>query len=407
MKTKLPIFPAILFLAAILFRALPASAWPSVYPTGLTIHDRARAFEGFTLFVPLTEKSESTIYLIDANGQIAHRWAAPISVLHAQLLPDGHLLLMGRNDRQEVERPGVGKYEIGGAAGLLVELDWEGRRVWKHSDLNMHHDFARLSNGHTIYLIWEKVPISLQKRVRGGVKGSEFSGGVMFNDGLVEVDATGKTVWQWSANAHLDPNLDIIGPLYKREEWLHCNSLAVLKNGDIALSSRQTDALLIVEKKTGRIRFRWGSAAYLDNKTIEMRAGAKTLGGPHDVSQIDEGLPGAGHLLCYDNGLYADASRAVEIDLETGKEVWQSSQAGIGRVHFSAFAGSAQRLPNGNTLISEAAGGRFFQIASDGEIVWEYVNPFMPSAQYQGAVFQAQCYAPNFCPQLQELTTNK
>ena len=151
MKIKQPILPTMFFLAALLFRALPAAAWPSVYPTGLTTYDRARAFAGYTLFVPLTEKSESTIYLIDGSGQVAHRWATPFSVLHARLLPDGHLLLMGRNDRREAERPGVGAYEIGGAAGLLVELDWEGRRVWKHSDLNMHHDFARLPNGNTLY----------------------------------------------------------------------------------------------------------------------------------------------------------------------------------------------------------------------------------------------------------------
>jgi len=254
--------------------------------------------------------------------------------------------------------------------------------------------------------VWEKVPPALQKKVRGGVKGTEFKGGVMFNDGLVEVDAAGKVLWKWSANDHLDPNTDIIGPLYKREEWLHSNGLAVLANGDIALAARHTDSLFIIEKQTGKIRFRWGNAAYLDAKTqaIEMRAGASTMGGPHDVRQIPNGWPGAGHLTCYDNGLYTAASRAVEIDPQSGKQVWQSSQPGIGRMHFSPFAGSAQRLPNGNTLLCEGANGRLFQTTPRGEIVWEYVNPFLPSEQYQGAVFKAEMYGPEFCPQLRELS---
>ena len=37
---------------------------------------------------------------------------------------------------------------------------------------------------------------------------------------------------------------------------------------------------------------------------------------------------------------------------------------------------NAQRLPNGNTLICEADFGRFFEVTSKGELVWEYVNPY-------------------------------
>ncbi|GAB2726975.1 hypothetical protein GCM10027089_58660 [Nocardia thraciensis] len=37
--------------------------------------------------------------------------------------------------------------------------------------------------------------------------------------------------------------------------------------------------------------------------------------------------------------------------------------------------GGAQRLPNGNTLITEAAFGRIFEVTTDGRICWEYVVP--------------------------------
>jgi hypothetical protein len=38
--------------------------------------------------------------------------------------------------------------------------------------------------------------------------------------------------------------------------------------------------------------------------------------------------------------------------------------------------GNAQCLPNGNTLITESSFGRFFEVTKEGEIVWEYINPF-------------------------------
>jgi hypothetical protein len=46
--------------------------------------------------------------------------------------------------------------------------------------------------------------------------------------------------------------------------------------------------------------------------------------------------------------------------------------------------GSAQRLPNGNTLITEASFGRFFEVTKEGEIVWDYVNPFFGTPLFGG-----------------------
>jgi hypothetical protein len=43
---------------------------------------------------------------------------------------------------------------------------------------------------------------------------------------------------------------------------------------------------------------------------------------------------------------------------------------------FSHYIGGAQRLANGDTLICEGANGRIFEVTANGEIVWEYVNPF-------------------------------
>lgn len=43
----------------------------------------------------------------------------------------------------------------------------------------------------------------------------------------------------------------------------------------------------------------------------------------------------------------------------------------------STLISGAQRLPNGNTLITEGGTGRVFEITKAGQIVWEYVSPFV------------------------------
>ena len=42
---------------------------------------------------------------------------------------------------------------------------------------------------------------------------------------------------------------------------------------------------------------------------------------------------------------------------------------------YSKLAGYDERLPNGNTLITESTNGRAFEVTSDGKIVWEFINP--------------------------------
>ena len=52
-------------------------------------------------------------------------------------------------------------------------------------------------------------------------------------------------------------------------------------------------------------------------------------------------------------------------------------------------------MPNGNTLINEGVFGRFFEVTAEGEVVWEYVNPYFggpPKAQ-TNQVFRAYRYA--------------
>ncbi|MGB5320211.1 MAG: hypothetical protein WBN25_14300, partial [Eudoraea sp.] len=43
---------------------------------------------------------------------------------------------------------------------------------------------------------------------------------------------------------------------------------------------------------------------------------------------------------------------------------------------YGSFISGAHRMKNGNTFINEGPRGRFFEVTSEGEIVWEYLNPY-------------------------------
>ncbi len=55
----------------------------------------------------------------------------------------------------------------------------------------------------------------------------------------------------------------------------------------------------------------------------------------------------------------------------------------------SGFISSAQRLPNGNTLITEGADGRIFEVTSEHEIVWEYISPYYGKGRNHNMVYRA------------------
>ncbi|MEC4748445.1 arylsulfotransferase family protein [Methylomicrobium sp. Wu6] len=109
----------------------------------------------------------------------------------------------------------------------------------------------------------------------------------------------------------------------------------------------------------------------------------------HDAHIIPEGLSGAGNILVFDNQGVAGyppaavprtgGSRVLEIDPVKNEIVWQYSGESSGGPAWSfrsTHISAARRLPNGNTFIDEGQSGRLFQVTTDGDIVWEYVNPY-------------------------------
>jgi outer membrane protein assembly factor BamB len=264
-------------------------------------------------------------------------------------------------------------------AGAALESDWNGRVLWEVRHPDHHHDGIRLGNGNVLLLCLSRLSQDIVTRVKGGMPGTEHDG-EMYGDYLVEMTTSGKVVWEWRTWEHLSPEADRITAIQeRREEWTHGNGLAELPNGNIVVSFRTISTVIVIERATGKIVW---------------KLGAPPLSGQHAPAPLSNG-----NLLIFDNGPHRldhplPFSRVIEVEMADKKIVWKY-QENAERDFFSSRISNAQRLPNGNTLICEGDTGRLFEVTSDGELVWEYVNPHFggPLNAQNNRVFRAFRYS--------------
>jgi len=237
-----------------------------------------------------------------------------------------------------------------------------------------------LRNGNVLLHCMGQVPADIARRVSGGmVEGNMQSGayaaradadaGKMFSDYLAEVTRTGQTVWEWRTWDHLDPVTDGIAEIQApRTLWAHGNSLQELPDGDILASFRPTSTVARISRKTGKILWKLGPPMVAGQHAPTLLANGNVLIFDNGVHRLDDSMP---------------YSRVIEVNPATNQIVWKYQDKPAWNF-FSPRMGLAQRLPNGNTLITESSFGRFFEVTSQGEIVWEYVNPFFGKPFFGG-----------------------
>ena len=217
-------------------------------------------------------------------------------------------------------------------------------------------------------------------------------------------------------------------------DWVHTNSMSVLgpnkwyDAGDkrfhpdnIIIDCRDANIILIIEKATGNIV--WKIGPYFD-QTPELRKLGWIIG-QHHAHMIPRGLPGEGNILIFDNGGWGgydvpnpgsptgvkaalrDHSRVLEIDPVAMKIVWQYTPTEAGFLapmdcnrFYSPFISGMQRLPNGNTLITEGSDGRVFEVTKDHELVWEFISPYWGQKLPMNMVYRAYRVPYEWVPQL-------
>lgn len=378
--------------------------------TGVTLCDKNLAYDTFILFTG----ADGNTRLIDLNGKVVHSWShggVPPRILNPaetggkrgnvglQLAPSGDI------------RGGI--Y----ANGIVGELDWDGKCLWKwgseHPDgaARQNHDWELLPNGRWLLL-------TTTPRILTHLSPREIG-----DQGLVEVTRAGDVVWRWSSGDHVHQlGLSDEGMKRMRETiarnpddpwgFLEMNSAATLGPNqwyendpvkfamfhpdNIIVSFRKANVVAIIEKSSGDIIWRLGP--YFDEKPgdqhqrllrFNVPRPLDQLSGQHNPHFIPKGFPGAGNILLFDCqggagyppaplGIYA-GSRVLEVNPVTKEIVWQytAEDSGLPVWTFSSsFVSNAQRLPNGNTLITEGMQGRMFQITPRGQAAWEYVSPY-------------------------------
>jgi len=266
--------------------------------------------------------------------------------------------------------------------------------------------------------------------------------GTLEDDRLIEVSPAGAIVWEWVASDHVEefgfsPAARAAirtaavatpgrggGPNAGRGsfDWLHINAATYVgpnrwfDAGDrrfapnnIIISSRQSSFVAIIGRD-GKVAWRIGPD-FLESKEL---SAIRQIIGQHHPHIIPKGLPGAGNLMVFDNGgasgygaptpvspdggsVYQRAgSRVLEINPVTLELVWSYTNARF----FSTNISSAQRLPNGNTLITEGAPGRLLEVTTDRKVVWEYIYPVFGGANASNGVYRGYRVPYDWIPQI-------
>ena len=357
------------------------------HSNGLIHYSPQQAYRGYTLVTNLNGHDSR---LIDMEGRVCHAWHSNEGINYAYLLPTGNLLMRTGPAAEEtsfLSRPEREILPRGGrtVSGAIRELDWDSNVVWEYRYPFLHHDFQRLPSGNTLVLTWELLPEDVTRQVRGGFE-SEGDHRGMLGDTVREITPAGEVVYEWNSWEHLDFEKDRICFLEGREEWTHQNTLNATPEGDLVVSFRQTDTVGIVDRATGKFRWKWGPG---------------DISHQHNPTMLDNG-----RVLLFDNGPHKRGvthSRVIEIDPASNEVAWE--YRGDPPISFYSYhISGAERQPNGNTLICEGAPGRIFEVTPGKEIVWEFINPFMAGSGYgvggslsglANSVFRAHRYGPD------------
>jgi hypothetical protein len=344
------------------------------------------------------------------DGNVIHNWS--LIGFPPKMLPGGDLI--GGYNQSEMDED-----------MYVAQEDWNGTIVWKFNNwengsARQHHDLEREGNPVGYYAPGQDFVDKGKTLVlaRSTILNNSISKWPLDDDIIYEVDWNGSlTGYEWYANDHFDElGFDLrakIGiyfqkmPYTMRSDflgWLHVNSVSELgKNqwydtGDsrfnpnnIIITSRHANFIAIIERSTGKIVWRVGPD-YSKDTEIGQKLGQ--IIGPHHAHMIPKGLPGEGNILVFDNGGFAGYgilglpcryirfySRVIEFNPITYEIVWEYynktgpmfPRDGNDPRFFSLLMSSAQRLPNGNTLICEGNRDRVFEVTPEKNIVWKYI----------------------------------
>lgn len=291
--------------------------------------------------------------LTDMEGRILKQWKSRYLGL---ILPDGRYVA-----QEYYESPKWGMYS------------WNDEALWEQN-VPIHHDIVLTPQNTILTFTKEMHP---------------YKGRNVDFEVILEVDLQGRELFRWSTWEHLReiqkfhkrleldrPKMFFLPEPARRKErtpwggnydYYRLNAIQVLprtelgerdkrfREGNWLISFRHGSMMFILDRDTREIVWKCIAGDVRDN-----------LEGQHAPTQLL-----SGRLLIFDNGRYRGWSRVIEIDPVSHEILWEYRAEGF----YSLSQGYVQRLPNGNTLVTESERGRAFEVTPGKEVVWEYFHP--------------------------------
>lgn len=318
--------------------------------SGVIVYDEARAQPGLNLY---TSGHAPAAFVMDMAGNVRHTWTRDIKDVwpdhvgkkftafwrRAHWFPNGDLLAIFE---------GTG----------IIKLDRHSNLLWSFKG-GCHHQAAVLPDNR----IW------VLTRSTRRVPRINATADVLV-DKLALLGPDGKLLDEFSLyDAFVNSDFAwVIDELPSTGDIMHVNTVHVLDGaladraphfttGNVLISALVPDVLAIVDPAAQRV--------------VWAQSGRRTHLWKR---QHDPRLLPSGNMLLFDNLGRGGRSRALEIDPTTARVIWQYPGSADDPFH-SNTCGLAQRLANGNTLLTESDNGRAVEVTPGGEIVWEFYSP--------------------------------
>jgi hypothetical protein len=313
---------------------------------GVIRYESERTFDGLNLYV---SGHGPEALLVDMKGNPVHRWQCPFETAFPNKEPSAETTFF----RRAFVYPN-GDLLVLFQGGGIVKLDRDSKILWT-SDLPAYNHLFVDDKGQilTIAKIARMIP-------------DLRPDGPILEDFIVFLTADGEIERRFSLleSFRASALAETIHPLPDHADIFHTNTViaiddAVAESSDLfrpgmlLVSLRDIDTVALIDPVSTTVEMAWRGPWRAQHQPVPLSTGS---------------------VLLFDNQGAEGGSRVVEFDPNTGELAWIFPQQAAATL-WSAEAGSCQRLPNGNTLITESEMGRAIEITPDRAVVWEFSSP--------------------------------
>lgn len=209
------------------------------------------------------------------------------------------------------------------------------------------HEFQLLPNGHALLLSYDLQKVDMSELVPGGHPGATVLGSI-----IQELDGDKNVIFQWRSWDYLDITDSYNDLTLKVFDAIHINSIDMDSDNNLLVSIMAFGEIAKINRQTGEIIWIMGGR---NNQFTFINDDEGSAFAPqyfmyqHEVRRLDNG-----NILMIDDGQgkVRQWTRAVEYQIDetakTATKVWQYRHDPD---LYAPSMGTAQRLPNGNTLI--------------------------------------------------------